>query len=1226
VARSGSGGPRAASRTKFPNHTIPLPGWRDLPAMTQQTCFDAFLVGEGALLVRCGDALRRRGHRVRGVASPGGAAAEWAARNGIAHEALSADLGAFLRSAPCDYLFSIVNRRVLTRDVYGLASRGAINFHDSPLPRYAGVHATSWALLRGEEAHGVSWHLIADEVDAGDVLKQRRVEVGPRETALTLNAKCYDAAAEAFEELVDELAEGRAAPRTQDLSERSYFGLHARPAAACTLDWDRPAAELDALVRALDFGGYTNPLGLPRFWVGGEPVTVSGAEPARASGAAPGTVTALDDAGMTVATAAGDLRLEGFRAADGRALAPRELAARAGLSVGDRLPRLDPAEAERLDSLYGELCRHEPWWVRRLAAAAPLVLGVPVAEPANPVDVGVPTPLAPEVRGFLEALDPAERRAWLTAVCGCFLGRATGAQRFDVGLARPEEEPRRSPVFADAVPLRFRLRPEQPFAEALEAVRGEIGELARRRTFARDVLLRYPELRGVGAELPGGRWPVSIEWAGAPSGGGPLRLVLAADGAECTWWYDRECLAAEEVQGLAAQLGAFVGGLVADPDRPLATVPRVGAEERERLLGEWSGAEAEYPAGSTLQEMFSAQAAETPDAVAVECDGDRVTYGELERRTNQLAHALRRAGVGPERLVGIFLDGSTDAVAAMLAVLKAGGAYVPLDPAYPRERLAYMLEDSGAVALVTRSEHLGALPDTGLPTVVLDRDRKALERESAEPLSGQGDPDGLAYLIYTSGSTGHPKGVLVPHRGVVNLAAAFRRTLEMRPGDRLLLLVSLSFDASVGTIYSTLVAGGTLVLARDRAALGGDELTRFCEAREITVVDMPAALWKHWLESLERRPEADLLPTLRMVLAGGESVRTEQLRRWTERTGGRAAFVGPYGPTETTVCATLRRADPAEMARMPEGRLPIGRPLPNTRAYVLDEHLQPVPAGVPGELYIGGVGVTRGYLARPELNVEKFLPDPFRPGRRVYRTGDVVRWLPGGDLEFLGRTDHQVKVRGFRIELGEIEAALLAQEGVREAVVMVRGEGTEQRLAAYVTGTAGLDAAGLRAALRERLPDYMVPAGIVVLDAFPLTPNGKVDRKALPEPRWGSAGKAYVAPRNPVEETLCAMWAEVLGAPRVGVEDDFFDLGGHSLAATQLISRVREALGAEITFRTLVRAPTVAQLAVAVADAAVEEAPGIIGRGAAEQLLAGLDELSEQEIDRLLNEIAAGEG
>ncbi|HEX2090983.1 MAG TPA: amino acid adenylation domain-containing protein, partial [Longimicrobiaceae bacterium] len=786
-----------------------------------------------------------------------------------------------------------------------------------------------------------------------------------------------------------------------------------------------------------------------------------------------------------------------------------------------------------------------------------------------------------------------------------------------------EEADARSPLFADTVPLRFEPRPEEPFSRVLETLHGQVRELERRRTFARDLPLRYPELRRVAEQLPGGRWPVTIAWGRGEAG--PLQVVISAE--ECRWVFDPECLAPEEVERMAAQFGAFLQGIAEDPGRPLAALPRVAAEERQRLLGEWSGAEREYSAGRTIQELFAEQAARTPDRTAVECEGERLGYLELEQRANRLARALRRIGVGPERLVGICLDGSADAVVAMLGVLNVGGAYLPLDPTYPRDRLAYMLEDSGAVALLTRTEHLGALPETSLPTLCLDRDREAIEAESAEPFPESGEPESLAYLIYTSGSTGRPKGVLVPHRGVVNLARAFGEILELRPGDRLLLLVSLSFDASVGTIYATLASGATLVLPRDRAGLGGEELRRYCDAHRITVADMPAALWKHWLDSLERMEGGDLLPDLRLVLAGGESVQTEQLRRWTERTGRHAAFVGPYGPTETTVCTTLCRASPGEMARMPDGRLPIGRPVPNARVYVLDEHLQPVPTGVPGEAYIGGVGVTRGYRGRPELTAERFLPDPFRTGERVYRTGDQVRWLPDGSLEFLGRTDHQVKLRGFRVELGEIEVALLAEEGVREAVVLVRGEGArEERLVAYATGESGLETAGLQERLRKRLPEYMVPAVVVILEAFPLTPNGKVDRRALPDPQWGAAREAYVAPRNETEEVLCGIWAETLGVERVGVLDSFFELGGHSLTATQLISRVRDALGAEITFRELVRAPTVAALVEVISGAPAAAEVGIIGRGAAEQLLADLDQLSEEEVERLLSGLSASEG
>ncbi|HEV3052446.1 MAG TPA: amino acid adenylation domain-containing protein, partial [Longimicrobium sp.] len=588
----------------------------------------------------------------------------------------------------------------------------------------------------------------------------------------------------------------------------------------------------------------------------------------------------------------------------------------------------------------------------------------------------------------------------------------------------------------------------------------------------------------------------------------------------------------------------------------------------------------ETVAGPGVVPLFEAQAERAPDAAALVFGGESFTYRELNERANRLAHHLGRLGVGPEVRVGICLERGVELVVSVLAVLKAGGAYVPLDPAYPAERLAFMLTDSGAAVLVTREGLRPGLPvRPGTAVVSVDAAGDDIARESAANPAGGATAESLAYVIYTSGSTGTPKGVMVPHRGVPNLAHAQAERFGIDGTSRVLQFASPSFDAAVPELFATFLAGATLVLAAGDELLPGPGLLKTLRGGRVTVATLPPSV-------LAVLPPHGL-PDLRTLVSAGEAVDAATAERWS---AGRT-FVNAYGPTEATVCATCGEW-------VPDGRAPaIGRPLPNVRAYVLDEGGRPAPAGVPGELFVGGIGVARGYLGRPGLTAERFVPDPFAsaPGGRLYRTGDRVCRRTDGELEFRGRVDEQVKIRGFRIEPGEVEAALRLAPGVAACVVVVREDAPgARRLVAYAAGEA--DAGALRAHLRERLPEHMVPDACVVLERLPLTPTGKVDRAALPAPAGAVAGHA--PPRTPVEKRLAKIWAEVLGVAEVGVDRPFLELGGHSLRAAGVLTRIADAFGVEVAPRLLLRSGTIREIA-----ALVEAADGAAAPSAAPALV-----------------------
>jgi amino acid adenylation domain-containing protein len=651
-----------------------------------------------------------------------------------------------------------------------------------------------------------------------------------------------------------------------------------------------------------------------------------------------------------------------------------------------------------------------------------------------------------------------------------------------------------------------------------------------------------------------------------------LACFAAGDALRLEFHYDANVFDTASVGRLARQFTTLLRSAVDEPEASVGELNLLDEEERRRVLHDWNQTGADYPRDKTVHQLFEEQAALTPDNTALVFGEESLTYAELNRRANKLAHHLRALGVGPEARVALCAERSTEMLVGLLGILKAGGAYVPLDPAQPKTRLGYMLEDASARVLLTNEALAGALPAVGARTLLLDADWPEVERESDANPGARAGADNLAYVIYTSGSTGKPKGVMVAHRSVVNLCGALRRGVYegAREPLRVSLNAPLAFDSSVKQVIQLCSGHALHVLAED-VRLDAGAMRAFQERHALDVLDCTPSQLRLWLEAGMGR-EWQSSPS--RLLVGGEAV---DASLWSQLAAqGAVEAFNVYGPTECTVDATACRVS----AELP--RPVIGRPLSNVRVYVLDAKQRPVPVGVAGELHIGGECLGRGYLERPALTAEKFIPDPFgnEAGARLYKTGDLTRHLPDGNIEFLGRIDHQVKIRGSRIELREVESELAAHASVREAVVLAREDTPgERRLVAYVVAhrNASPSTSDLHGFLRERLPDYMVPSAFVMLDALPLTPNGKVDRTALaaPDHLRPQLLADFVAPRTPAEERLAAIWSEVLGLSRVGVQDNFFELGGHSLLATQITAKVRRAFAVDLPLRSVFEAPTV---------------------------------------------------
>ncbi|HEX8433269.1 MAG TPA: amino acid adenylation domain-containing protein, partial [Longimicrobium sp.] len=659
-------------------------------------------------------------------------------------------------------------------------------------------------------------------------------------------------------------------------------------------------------------------------------------------------------------------------------------------------------------------------------------------------------------------------------------------------------------------------------------------------------------------------------------------------------------------------LAGIVAALAEAPTRPLSSVAVLPEEERWQVIDGWNATASEYPTGACVHEMVEERARVAPDATAVLSGGRALTYAELNARANQLAHHLREMGVEPDARVAVCVERSPAMMVALLGVLKAGGAYVPMDPSYPAERLRYMLDDSTPRVLLTQASLAGEFEGISTPTLVLDGpDAEWTEQPASNPELGGLTPEHLAYVIYTSGSTGTPKGVAVAHRNLANLIAWHRDAFGVRAGDRASSVAGVGFDATAWEVWPALCSGASLLLPDADDARDPGALLEWWAAQELDVSFLPTPM----AEFAFTRGITN--PRLRKLLVGGD-----RLRHFPA--APTFALVNNYGPTETTVVATSGEV-------VGDGLLHIGRPITNTRVYIVDGAGEPAPIGVAGELFIGGAGVARGYLGRPAMTAERFVADPFagEPGARMYRTGDLARWLDDGTIEYLGRTDFQVKVRGFRIELGEIETRLAEHPGVREAVVLAReDEPGDTRLVAYYVADVLLDAGVLREHLAGRLLDHMVPAAFVHLAALPLTPNGKVDRKALPAPDGNAyATRSYEPPVGTIETTLAEIWGEVLGVERVGRWDNFFELGGHSLRAVTLVERMRQR-GLHTEVGALFTTATLAELAAEVSGESrdVHVPPNTIvpGCDTITPEMVPLVALTQAEIDAILASVPGG--
>ncbi|WP_260185960.1 amino acid adenylation domain-containing protein, partial [Paraburkholderia atlantica] len=987
------------------------------------------IVGSGTLAIRCAQLAQERGHVIRAVLCADSRFSEWATGANILCCSSVDELSTFIDIEPVEYIFSVANPFILPVGMLRQARQGAFNYHDGPLPQYAGTHATSWALLAGESEYAITWHCMDQGVDTGDVVVRRQVLITPTDTAFTLNIRCYEAAIEGFRELLIGLTDGALDIRPQRMLDRSYFPRYRRPDVGGCLRWDRSAEDLSAMVRALDFGAnYPNPLGMPKVILVDDLVAVKRVKVLdRCSDELPGSLLGIHRWNWRVATATQDVDVW-FSGPDGQSIDASALAKHHGLDIGDRLHIFGVEQASSITSELEMLAVQESFWRQRLAGFRSLQLPFFLSSALAMTKWQSSSENAFSV---LAELAPIERMVHIVVGWLIYLSRISGESELQLGWSPTLNV---SGVASEAtglhiaavVPMKIVVDLDDAFAEVRRTVETEFALLRAHKSFAGDLVARYPALKNIEALRSRCPWPIGItiregasshELGSAPNSGilrsgNVLTLEVCSLDGSFRWHFDRSRLAPENVERITQHLEKLLGAVMAEPRQPVGRIDILPAAERGYLLEELNRTEAAYPSERCIHELFEAQVRRAPEAVALVHENERLSYGELNARANRLAHHLVALGVRPDQPVGICVERSAAMVVGLLAILKAGGAYVPLDAAYPGARLRQILGEAAPRLVLADAAGRAALGGEALAGVGLVELEAQSLAWAGQPSS---DPDAralglgphhLAYVIYTSGSTGTPKGVMVEHRNLLNYLQWSHRSYYEEALNGSPILHSLSFDGIVTTLFGPLLAGAALYLLKPPV-----ETDLLSPANDGRVYDLIKLTPSH-LSLLNRQLECYEGPApTKALMVGGEPLVPADIQFWRKRFPN-VRLINHFGPTEATVGSVT-----FEISKVIDGSasIPIGRPIANTRVYVLDGHGEPVPFGAAGELYIGGAGVARGYLNRPELTAERFIASPFVEGDRLYRTGDLARYLPDGNLEFLGRTDEQVKIRGFRI-------------------------------------------------------------------------------------------------------------------------------------------------------------------------------------------------------------------
>jgi amino acid adenylation domain-containing protein len=1132
--------------------------------------YHCILIGETSLLIQCGHILLERGLCIDGIISPDPDILAWGEQKKIPCHRGYREMAAFLHSFKYDYLLSIVNSAILPKEILQTARIAAINYHDAPLPKYAGVYATTWALMQGESSHGITWHLMTEQADEGEILIQAPVAIGPDDTVQILNTRCYEQAIRSFAKLAVQLQKGALSPRAQNHQDRSYYGLYTRPSHAGVLRFNRPTAELVNLFRALSYDAqYKNPFATAKLVIDDSCYLIGDlhAGPAQAAAAA-GEIIAIDR-GIRVATSDGSLLLTELTDPAGTPVTIASLQKMHTLHPQARLPIADDAMLARWSERQSELARYESFWEKRLMALFNTGSRPPeIAEPqGSPVEAF--SPFSGSLKEWANGQDPALLAAalhlWLNSLhvepprIGLCHGGSIDAVLGPFNLA------------AAAVPLVLDWSGATSLSD-LQQKTGEVQIVLKKQTFQIDLFSRsplLPESSSLVYEYILNLGPDRSREIRAQNPSSRL-LSLEADGIRYSGIEETGFSPAQFIQRALHFLQQIRQNPQAQLDEISLCLP-----EDETAAGAGQNQEESGEAGPAVQLQIAERARMHPERIAVVHEEEQWSYADLEGQADQVAKTLAGYPEADVQIVAIYLERSFALIAVMLGILKSGAAYLPVAPGIPRQRLANILADAGIKLVITSEKLRPQLESTDCASLTLESLPEAVSLPEVVPANR---PEAPAYVIYTSGSTGKPKGVIIGHRALAGFTHDCLHRYRITASDRVLQFASPAFDAAVEEIFPVLCGGGTLVLRTEEMISSIPAFMRACARFRITVLDLPTAFWNVVNRECEtshlRLPEC-----VRLVIIGGESATEAMFASWRVSHNLHPRLVNTYGPTEATVVATAFSYDP----EWKKAFLPIGRPVGHAEAFVMNAFGQLLPPGFTGELYLGGTCLALGYLNQEELTRQVFPERMVQKSRkRLYRTGDLVKCLSDGNLLFVGRKDQQVKIRGFRIELSEISSAIASFTEVKECAVIAYGEATEKKLAAYIVfASSPWTVAELRSRLAELLPDYMLPAVVVPVQSIPLTSNMKLDLRTLEDP---TQYETRAAPEeqeygSPLEQHLRTIWQSILNRGTIGLDQDFFSLGGDSLTAVGIMTEIDKQLGRNLPISVMFEHGTLRRLA-----------------------------------------------
>ncbi|MFC2106993.1 amino acid adenylation domain-containing protein [Bacteroidota bacterium] len=1156
------------------------------------------LIGDGSLLIECAIfLLRKKRFSINGIITSDIKILKWCKKNGIECYFQEARITNILERIDYDYLLSIVNEKIIPEAALSFAKISNINYHDSLLPKYAGLFSTSHAIINQEVKCGVSWHIIDEGIDTGDILLQEEVLISKDDTALSLNLKCFDKALKTFDTLTSNIESKDVIPKKQDLSERSYYGMFDRPDNACLIDWNKTAEEIYCLFNSMIFGNtIDNEFGTPKLYLNGkyyiiENLRISDAK----SGEKPGTIVNKNEKGFSVSSSTNDIEISKILDIYGRQIEINNI-----LNEIEFNQRLNPdillTESSRDDliTLFNKAIRSEAYWKSQIDRFEMLDLSFM----CKGVDLSKEREFHSISLNDLEISNSKDRESFINkSIAGflLFLSKISNRDSISVLVENYNldlKENNLDNLFSKYTPITIDVNQDKNLNEIFNSLINYIKTSFAKGTFLNDIFYRYIDLKSNGSFETFINNPLIISIAGEKEIENPvffnyiLNLIIDTKNQSLSLKYNKNFVNGNDIEYIGNYLSLFFQKFRENPEIDCKKLSLLSDSLRKEIIYKWNNTKLNKDLNKSVVGILDSIAIKSPDLIALEFGDKSYNYQQLNSISNAYAGYIKSLNYTDNFYVAILLDRTPEMIFAILGILKAGCAYIPLDKKYPQERINRIIENSGLSIILTSSKYSNLIPGTIKDKVFVDQQHNEIVSEfSSQNFAGEIHSYNDAYVIYTSGSTGKPKGVRVSHKSLTSFTYAAIELYKIKQEDRMLQFASITFDAAIEEIFPTLCSGACLILRTDEMMESASKFISFCKQWKISIIDLPTSYW-HLLVDQTIKDNLKFDKNLRLVILGGEAVSAGWVKSWLDRFNNYPVLINTYGPTETTVVATSYMVN-TESYQNP---IPIGKPIGNVKTYVVDKNNMLLPPGMPGELLIGGDLVSSGYLNNQLLTEEKFISNTFESNddNRLYRSGDLVKYDNSGNILFLGRIDKQVKIRGFRIELDEIDSIVKEYNNILDSIsILYIDSDNNKKLVNYYISEDDKEIEGyeIRDFLESRLPSYMIPSAFIKMHSFPLTTSLKINYKAFPNPNFSETNSLEInLPENPIQKELYRIFSNVLNVDTLSTQNNFFNLGGDSLSAIEILSKITKVYGDIISLKEFYQYPSIKELDLLISE------------------------------------------